>query len=66
MHFTPPHKKKSLATSFSFNKIREKLIEDLYAVCKYFICFSPSLGEYLSLVVILATKIQKELLLHIG
>lgn len=63
MHFKT---KKCLATSFSFNKIRKKLIEDLYAVCKYFICFSPSLEEYLSLVVHLATKFKRHFFLHIG
>lgn len=63
MHFKT---KKCLSTSFSFNKIRKKLIEDLYAVCKYFICFSPSLEEYLSLVVHLATKFKRHFFLHIG
>lgn len=63
MHFKT---RKSLATSFSFNKIRKRLIEDLYFVCKYFICFSLSLEEYFSLVVRLATKFKRNFFPHTG
>lgn len=63
MHFKTS---KSLATSFSFSKIRKSLNEDLYAVCEYFICFSSSLEEYFSLVVHLATKFQRNFFHRIG
>lgn len=45
MHFTPPHKKKkkSLATS-SYNKIREKLVEN-YKMCLNILFVFPLLWE---------------------
>lgn len=63
MHFTPPSQKiKKLSNLFLIQQNKGKAYRGLYDVCKYIICFSTSLGGYLSVVVSLPTKIQKELL----